>query len=61
MKQKEIGKRLVEIRDIIVFIDDGYHNKDIENLIIIGNELFSWLTPENQIKFHKWLEKKEAQ
>lgn len=58
MKQKEIAKRLIEIRDIMDFIDDGYHNKDIANLIKISNELYSKLTLANQIKFQKWLEKK---
>ena len=57
--EKEIAKRLIEIRDIIDFIDDGYHNKDIRNLIKIGNELFLRLSPYNQKKFQEWLEKKE--
>lgn len=58
MEQKEIAKRLIEIRDIIDFIDDGYHNQDVVNLIKISNELYSKLTPSNQHKFRKWLEKK---
>ena len=57
--EKEIAKRLIEIRDIIDFIDDGYHNKDIGNLIKISNELFLRLSPNNQKKFQEWLEKKE--
>ena len=57
--EKEIAKRLIEIRDIIDFIDDGYHNKDISNLIKISNELFLRLSPYNQKKFQEWLEKKE--
>ena len=35
MNQKEIAKRIIEIHDIIYFIDDGYHNYDISNLIKI--------------------------
>ena len=58
MEQKEIAKRLIEIRDLMDFIDDGYHNKDIANLITISNELYLKLTLANQIKFQKWLEKK---
>lgn len=58
MEQKEIAKRLIEIRDIIDFIDDGYHNQDVVYLIKISNELYSKLTPSNQHKFQKWLEKK---
>lgn len=57
--QKEIAKRLIEIRDIIDFIDDGYHNKDIAHLIKISNDLFERLTPGNQKKFQDWLEKRE--
>ena len=56
--QKEIAKRLIEIRDIMDFIDDGYHNQDIHNLIKISNELFSKLSPVNQKKFQEWLKKK---
>lgn len=56
--EKEIAKILIEIRDIIDFIDDGYHNKDIGNLIKISNELFLSLSPINQKKFQEWLEKK---
>lgn len=57
--EKEIAKRLIEIRDIIDFIDDGCHNKDIDNLIKISNELFLRLSPYNQKKFQEWLEKKK--
>ena len=58
MEQKEIAKRLIEIRDIIDFIDDGYHNEDIFNLIKINNELCSKLTQSNLHRFQNWLEKK---
>ena len=56
--EKEIAKRLIEIYDIIDFIDDGYHNKDIVNLIKLSNELFSKLSPINQKKFQEYIEKK---
>ena len=59
--EKEIAKRLIEVRDIIDFIDDGYHNEDIANLIKISNELFSRLSPINQKKFQEWIEKKETE
>ena len=58
--EKEIAKRLIEIRDIIDFIDDGYHNEDINNLIKISNELFLRLSPINRKKVQEWLEKKET-
>ena len=61
--QKEIAKRIMEIHDIMDFIDDGYHNKDIQNLVKISNELFSKLNPTNQNKLQEWFDKKmkEAQ
>ena len=45
------------------FIDDGYHNEDIQNLVKISNELFSKLNPTNQKKMQEWFDKKmkEAQ
>lgn len=58
--EKEIAKRLIEIRDIIDFMDDGYHNEDINNLIKISNELFLRLSPINRKKVQEWLEKKET-
>lgn len=61
MEQKEIAKRLIEIRYIMDFIDDGYHNKDIANLIKISNELYSKLTLANQAKFQTWLKKKSEE
>lgn len=61
--QKEIAKRIMEIHDIMDFIDDGYHNEDIQNLVKISNELFSKLNPTNQKKMQEWFDKKieEAQ
>lgn len=61
--QKEIAKRIMEVHDIMDFIDDGYHNEDIQNLVKISNELFSKLNPTNQKKMQEWFDKKmeEAQ
>ena len=56
--QKEIAKRIMEIHDIMDFIDDGYHNEDIHNLVKISNELFSKLNPTNQKKMQEWFDKK---
>ena len=56
--EKEIAKRIIEIHDIIDFIDDGYHNYDIQNLIKISNALFSKLSPINQKKCQEWFDKK---
>ena len=60
MEQKKIAKRIIEIHDIMDFIDDGYHNKDIANLIKISNELFSKLSPINQKKCKEWFDKKAS-
>ena len=46
--EMEIVKRVIEIHNIIDFIDDGYHKQDIHNLIKISNELFSKLSPATQ-------------
>ena len=56
--EKEIAKRIIEIHDIIDFIDDGYHDKDISNLIKINNELISKLSQSNQKKIQDWFDKK---
>lgn len=56
--QKEIAKRLIEVRDLIDFLDDGYHNQDIHNLIKISNELFLKLNEENQRKVQDWYDRK---
>ena len=61
--QKEIARKIMEIHDIMDFIDDGYHNKDVQNLVKISNELFSKLNPTNQKKMQEWFDKnmEEAQ
>lgn len=56
--QKEIGKRLIEVRDIMDFLDDGYHSKEISDLTKISNELFTSLNGANQQRFRDWLERK---
>ena len=53
--QKEIGIKLIEVRDLIDYLDDGHHNEDVYHLIKISNELFSKLIPANQEKFRIWL------
>lgn len=56
--QKEMAIKLIEVRDLIDYLDDGYHNEDVHNLIKISNELFSKLIPANQEKFRIWLKKR---
>ena len=56
--QKEIAIKLIEVRDLIDYLDDGYHNEDVHHLIKISNELFSKLIPANQEKFRIWLKKR---
>ena len=56
--QKEIAIKLIEVRDLIDYLDDGCHNEDVHYLIKISNELFSKLIPANQEKFRIWLKKR---
>lgn len=58
--QKEIAMRILEIHDILDFIDDGYHNDDVDNLLKISNELFLKLNSANQKKMQDHLDKKYA-
>ena len=58
LKQKEIGKALIQLVNIRYLIDDGYHNKELGELIKVGNTLFEELSDANKIKFQIWLDKK---
>ena len=56
--QKEIAKRLIEIKDIVNFLNDGLHREDVENLRKIHDDLYLRLTPTNKKKYENWLMKK---
>ena len=56
--QKEIAKRLIEVRDLMEFLDDGYHRKEYYDLVQISNGLYFRLTEANQEKFDDWLDNK---
>ena len=58
LKQEEIGKALIQIVNVRYLIDDGYHNKELCELIKVGNTLFEELSDANKIKFQIWLNKK---
>lgn len=58
LKQKEIGKSLIQLANVRHLIDDGYHNKEICELIKVSNVLFEELSDENKIKFQTWINKK---
>ena len=58
LKQKEIGKALIQLVNVKYLIDDGYHNKELGELIKVGNTLFEELSDANKIKFQIWLDKK---
>ena len=58
LKQEEIGKVLIQLVNVRYLIDDGYHNKELGELIKIGNTLFEELSDANKIKFQIWLDKK---
>ena len=59
LKQEEIGKALIQLVNVRYLIDDGYHNKELGELIKVGNTLFEELSDENKIKFQIWLDKKK--
>lgn len=58
LKQEEIGKSLIQLVNIRYLIDDGYHNKELGELIKVSNTLFEELNDANKIKFQIWLDKK---
>ena len=58
LKQEEIVKALIQLVNIRYLIDDGYHNKELGELIKVSNTLFEELNGANKIKFQIWLDKK---
>ena len=58
LKQEEIGKALIHLVNVRYLIDDGYHNKELGELIKVANTLFEELSDANKIKFQIWLDKK---
>ena len=58
LKQEEILKALIQLVNIRYLIDDGYHNKELCELIKVSNVLFEELNDANKIKFQIWLDKK---
>ena len=58
LKQEEIGKALIQLVNIRYMIDDGYHNKELGDLIKVGNVLFNELNDANKERFQIWLDKK---
>lgn len=58
LKQEEIGKALIQLFNVRSLIDDGYHNKEIRDLIKVSNTLFKELNDANKEKFQIWYDKK---
>ena len=58
LKQEEIGKALIQLVNIRYLIDDGYHNKELGDLIKVSNVLFNELNDANKERFQIWLSKK---
>ena len=58
LKQEEIGKALIQLFNIRYLIDDGYHNKELGDLIKVSNVLFNELNDVNKERFQIWLDKK---
>ena len=59
LKHEEIEKALIQLVNIRYLIDDGYHNKELGELIKVSNTLFEELSDENKIKFKIWIDKKK--
>ena len=58
LKQEEIGKALIQLFNVRSLIDDGYHNKEIRDLVKVSNTLFKELNDANKEKFQIWYDKK---
>ena len=58
LKQEEIEKALIQLVNIRYLIDDGYHNKELGELIKVSNTLFEESSEANKVKFQIWLDKK---
>ena len=58
LKQGEIGKALIQLVNIRYLIDDGYHNKELGDLIKVSNVLFNELNDANKERLQIWLDKK---
>ena len=59
LKQKEIEKALIQLVNVRYLIDDGYHNKELGDLIKVSNTLYNELNDANKEKFQMlWLNKK---
>ena len=58
LKQEEIGKALIQLVNVRYLIDDGYHNKELCDLIKVGTVLFNELNDANKERFQIWLDKK---
>ena len=52
---KEIAKKVIEIQDVIEFLDDGQHYEDVEYLTKVRDEMVSKLAPWNRIKCDEYL------
>ena len=58
LKQEEIVKALIQLVNVRYLIDDGYHNKELWDLIKVSNVLFNELNDANKDRFQIWLDKK---
>ena len=58
LKQEEICTALINLINVRYLIDDGYHNKELGELIKVSNTLFEELSDANKKKLQVWLDKK---
>ena len=58
LRQEWVEKALIQLVNIRYLIDDGYHNKELGDLIKVSNVLFNELNDANKEQFQIWLDKK---
>ena len=58
VSQKEICKKLIEVRHLLEFFDDGHHREEEADLTKISNLLFEHLNPTNQRNMQEWIKRR---
>ena len=58
LKQVEIAEALIQLVNVRYWIDDGFHENELVNLVKVSNTLFDELNDVNKAKFQMWLTKK---
>lgn len=57
--QKELGKILIELRDVIDFVDDGNHYRELAMLIDVNYVLYNNLSDRNKERYNDWIVRRD--